>query len=108
MNEPIAKLIGRLHEKTERKEIRWKRNANKNFEASFPNYTVELADAEDTIWLYIYNNEGDILDSTTSHQLGDWSMVESSDELEDLYRMARRIALGSDEAIEKLLAALED
>ena len=109
MYERIGTLIERLLERTKTKALKWEQNPSKNFEASFPNYTVELAACDQIICLQIYNDEGEVLESTTTAQLnGTADLYKHANQLENLYEMARRTALGSDQAVESLIAALED
>jgi hypothetical protein len=107
MHERIATLVERLHERTKAKKLAWERNAKGNFEKSFPDYTVELSEDRDwNIWLHIYNDEGDIIETISDEMLRQGRL--QGDKLAELYTMARRIALGSDQAIENLISALED
>jgi hypothetical protein len=110
MHERIAKLIERLHEKTKAKTIAWEKSPSGNFEASFPNYTVELSQGGSTrLFLTIYNEEGDMLDKISDETLmTEAELFDHGLMLGELYGMARRIALGSDQAIESLISALEN
>ena len=109
MYERIAKLVERLYEKTEAKTLLWEKNAHGNFETSFPNYTVELSYNDGDVILAIYNDEGDIVESILSNTfLQSMDLIDCERKMRELYRMARRTALGSDEAVERLISALEE
>ena len=110
MYERIAKLVDRLHEKTEARAIAWEKSPSGNFQASFPRYTVELSQGRDmNVYVTIYNDEGDILERVSDKNLIDnQGTLEEGLVLNALYDIARRIALGSDEAIDNLISALED
>lgn len=108
MHERIAKLVERLYEKTGAKTLLWEKNAHGNFEASFPNYTVELSYNGGDVILAIYNDEGEKLESVLSSAfLQHIDLIDYERKMHELYHMARRMALGSDEAIERLISALE-
>ena len=107
MQERIATLIDRLHAKTKARALAWERNPEGNFQTSFPDYTVELSEDDDlNFWIQIYNEEGEKVEAVSDTGLRRLGM--SSTKLLELHDMARRMALGSDEAIEKLIAALEE
>jgi hypothetical protein len=118
MNERLGKLIERLHAKTERGEIPWKKvdsAAVDGFEASFPNYTVEVARTKDQqkLVLRIYNQDGDALESVFDYELRignirDGYDVRFENLLHETYQMARRIALGTEKAIDELISVLTD
>jgi hypothetical protein len=107
MHERIVTLVERMHERTKARRLSWDKNPKGNFETSFPNYTVELSEDSDwNIWLYIYNDEGEVIDTVSDEMLR--QSTPRGAKLAELYTMARRTALGSDEAIENLISALED
>jgi hypothetical protein len=114
MNGRLGKLVERLHEKSERGELAWRKGASGALEVSFPRYTVALDQlAKDKeITLTIYNDEGEVLDYITDNSLvaeikgllgGSYQI-----KLRETYNLARRKALGSDQAIDDLLRVLED
>jgi hypothetical protein len=109
MYDRIAKLVERLHEKTKARAIAWGETPNESFQASFAHYTVELSREGADVFLGIYNEEGRILESVSDEMIKTQpGLARQGIMLYDLYAMARRTALGSDEAIEDLISSLED
>jgi hypothetical protein len=113
MNGRLEKLVERLHEKSERGELTWRKGASGALEVTFPRHTVALDQlAKDKeITLTIYNDEGEILDYITEHNLKEETRGllggRYQIKLRETYHMARRKALGSDQAIDDLLRVLE-
>jgi hypothetical protein len=117
MNERLGQLVERLHSRTEHREIQWQKSSPDTFETSFPNYTVEVGQfsgfPEPTTYLKIYNEEGEVLEMVQDPELRTGDFVAGYDDryqvkLREIYQMARRIALGTDEAIDSLISALDD
>jgi hypothetical protein len=107
MHERIAKLVERLHEKTNAGALAWEKDPSGDLQASFPNYAVELSKDRDwTTWLYIYNEEADVINSISEETVS--QLAPQVPKVAELYGMARRIALRSDQATENLISALED
>ena len=117
MNDRLGRLVERLHSKSERREIQWQKSVPDAFETSFPNYTVEVGQIsgspESTTYLKIYNEEGEVIEFVQDQELRSGAFYSSDDDkyqtkLRETYQMARRVALGTEEAIDNLIMALED
>jgi hypothetical protein len=117
MNERLGKLVERLHDKTERREIQWQKSLPYAFEASFPNYTIEVGQDSKAIdlitYLKIYNEEGEEIEFVHDYELKSGGLLGIYDDkyqvqLRETYQMARRVALGTEAAIDNLILALED
>jgi hypothetical protein len=115
MYEKLAKLVDRLYERTEANAVQWGKADREVFAASFPNYSVDLSEAHNT-WgspafvLRIYNSDGDVVEWISSRTLA--SELPASDKdyekiMEELYKLARRSALKSDQAVDELISVLE-
>jgi hypothetical protein len=116
MNERLRRLVDRLHEKSSQGEVAWRKGASGAFEVSFPRYTIALNESGESLvaTLTIYNDEGEVLDFVTENSFDVGGLLIRTPDLDfqrklrETYRMARRTALGSDQAIENLLAELEN
>jgi hypothetical protein len=108
----LRTLINRLLNRTRTAELRWSETPSQEaFQTSFPNYSVEVEQAEGGIFLRVYNSEGRVLDWTSDARIGheDKSEREQTDDaekLEELFSLARRQALGTDRALDELLTEL--
>jgi hypothetical protein len=112
MYDRLAKLVPRIHEKSQRGEIPWQKSADGRFESSFPGYTVEVYSriSDEVSWwgIRIYNEEGDIVEDVDDTDLTQnvrgqpWEKI-----MKEIYEMARRKALRIDQAIDELISELE-
>ena len=120
VEQKLWKLIKRLHEKTKDASLTWEPLPSKNtFLAVFPSYAVSIAevpgeeDAPDYA-ITLLNEAGKPLERVTDVQLRETVSEEGQPEtsafriMEELYNMARRSALGVDQALDKLLSSLDE
>lgn len=111
-DDKLRKLINRLLDKTRAAELHWSETPSKEaFQVSFPSYSVEVDCSDEVTYLRVYNSEGRIIDETSDRAImfDDFgSNFQSGDveKIQELYRLARRQALGVDRALEELLATL--
>jgi hypothetical protein len=125
MSERIQELVNRLHEKSKQGTLMWRKAPSGAFQVSFPRYSVSVGYLENGLMgllsshpgprvprMTIFNEEGVVLED-----IGVEALVEPSNwdqrqywltKFHEIYDMARRKAMGTDKAIEELLAALED
>jgi hypothetical protein len=127
-DDKIVTLAKRIQERTKEGALRWEVTARENtFQVAFPESVVQISRWLDSrgregYALRILNAEGLVLEDITEHTLQDvlrQSMTahegflgEPSPEMaarrimEDIYTSARRIALGTDRALEDLIKRL--
>lgn len=106
-DEKILALIEKLYLKTQRGDIIWEETTTaEEFQAAFSKNTVQLYQSENGGYcIRILNESGHILESASSYDL----MAKAPDhngvhlEMERLFTMARRQALGVDSALDNLL-----
>jgi|ERR1017187_1474884 hypothetical protein len=106
--EKLITLVKRLHAKTKAGEIRWEQTtANGVFQTAFPSYTVKLAKRGADYSISILDEMGTTLESSDDAQLAaafpERSVYQT---MRELYDMARRVALGVNEALDSLLGEL--
>ena len=112
--EKVTIIIRKLLEKTARREVQWEKTAAEGaFLTSFPDYSVLLYEAYSATGrldrvFEIRDSEAVLVERITDDEL--FSESDSSDLPEimsNLYKEARRIAMGADEALDKMLTYLE-
>jgi hypothetical protein len=116
VDERIALLVTKLHQNTLSRKISWAPTVDDNaFEATFPRYTVRISEREGRTSIQyvisILNDLGVSVDSFSDSELSarfadapldlGWYGV-----LREIYEMARRQALGADQAIDDILGEL--
>lgn len=100
-------LVNKLHDKTNNREISWEAgDADDEFVASFSTYSILLSKYlgqynNESVIITVLNDEGKTLETITSEDVINESILGS------LYEEARRIALGTDEAIDELINLLD-
>jgi len=111
----MLKLVRLLHAKTQAGELQWERTAYlNNFQSSFPSYVVRVsmkqgeADAGPDYYVAIRDQEGTLIE-----RAGDADIERAVPNsrafvlMGELYSMARRQALGVNQALDSLLSELE-
>jgi hypothetical protein len=117
IDERNAQLVMRLHKNTRNKKILWEDTpTNQAFVAAFPKYSVQIErklrrDAVDYV-ITIINDVGvpvdDFSDVDLSTRFDNIAPERGWFEfMNEIYEMARRQALGADEAIDAILGELE-
>lgn len=116
----LIKIVGRLREKTIRGELIWEATFDEGvFSLSFSNYSILISlkptkaaeippDVEDLV-LTIVNNEGITIEEVRDIDFDkdDFDGEVPFMVMNDIYKNARRSAMGIDEAINSILAELE-
>jgi hypothetical protein len=112
-------LLDRLIKKTEAGELKWEEAAASNaFQVSFPNYAVILSEAEgesDTVdyIVELVNSDGRVIDrfSDVTLEGTDPSARNAPghfNRMKSLFEVARRQALGVEQALDEILRQLEE
>jgi hypothetical protein len=107
----MAMLINNLHRLTLQNKLEWRQTERDDvFQVSFPDYAVRLSvrqsrqqsDALEYV-VSLVNDVGDMID-----QVGDEDFEDRSNYgvLKEMYEMARRSALGVDQALDSILSQL--
>lgn len=112
VDEKIAKLVARLHEKTAAGAVGWEKTVDDGvFQAAFPQFAIRIRPAGhdeegDSLYqLEIYNDDVELVEEVSTMDLQ--GHVEAPwRRLHEIYVNARRIAMGVSEAIDTLLSEL--
>ena len=120
IDQRLVKITKKLCELTDIGKISWEETASKNvFQTPFSNYTLHIAlrsnkdaaDLEDIV-ITIFNDEGISIESFTDEDIGhldDFFNGENTyRSMNRLYDRARRISLGSEQALNEILSELDD
>lgn len=104
VDDRLVKLIIKLHERTTRGELHWQQTPEEHaFSASFAKYSTVVASIPRDFMLRLHGPDGRFLESIRGYDLMGYDQSAARN-LEELYEMARREALGVDQAIDDLLA----
>ena len=116
-------FLEKLYQKTISKGIKWKTSFERDqFQFSFPNYSVVISEREefddnfkkshDKIHFSIINSDSDIIEEFDSDDVVSFLLEEGCNvgemrqKLDEMYKMARRQAFGTDEALDEILRYL--
>jgi len=109
----IADLIWKLHEKTSQAKVKWEVTADEGvYQAIFAGYAIRIskkaADIEPDIILQIYNEEGELIEEVNDREVTQVPELPYNvyNIMLNLYETARRIAMGTEQAINKILDIL--
>lgn len=114
-NIKLAKIIEKLLERTQAGSVTWEETGKRGvFQAAFPGYTIQLllregdhpSEAPDYV-VRIVNQEGNLLEEVADPELKE-VMESAFAKMQELYTLARRSALGVDEALNRILSSLEE
>ena len=103
--EKLLRLAQALYEKTKSGELSWETTPNEaTFQASFPKYSILLQKDGDDVNLKICNEEGRVMEELTDEEA-----FQHFDRpiLGELFEIARRGAMGVEEALDEILSNLE-
>ena len=112
MHELTQRLIDRTHARTLSNQIDWTEGPGKNafaFEAD--GYQVVVEATASTASIRIADAEGRVLEALDEEDLAQVTAPGGADYeaiVRDIHQNARRVALGTDDAIERILRAMED
>ncbi len=110
----LAKIIVKLVERTKAGSVTWEETGNRGvFQAAFPGYTIQVFSRENEddpdvldYIVRIVNEEGNVLEEVADLELRE-VMEHPLSTMKELYGLARRSALGVDEALNRILSSLE-
>jgi hypothetical protein len=102
----LWQLTGRLLEKTQNRSIKWEATAQKDtFQTAFPKFTVEVTEGPDRAYeIAVHDELGREIERGSAASI----FSEHGSLLQDLYNAARRSAVSTDEALDELLAELDE
>ena len=109
MEDKLANLIEKLHMKTNNNEINWSETGTGNvFEVSFTNYSIRIFkeytfESEVSYTMRLTDSQGETIDEIDSN-----SSPIFETEMRDLFANARRKAMGADQAIDDILAEIDN
>lgn len=114
-NLKLAKIIVKLLERTKAGSVPWEETGKQEvFQAAFPGYTIQVFSRENEndpdvldYVVRIVNEEGNVLEEVADPELSD-VMEKPLETMKELYAVARRSALGVDEALNRILSSLEE
>ena len=112
MHELTQRLIDRTHARTLAGQVDWTEGPGKNafaFEAD--NYQVVVEATASTVSLRITDTEGRALEVMDEEDLAQVLAPSGTDYetiVREIHQNARRVALGTDDAIERILRTMED
>jgi hypothetical protein len=108
--EHLAALARRLADATNDREAPWQKTGADAYRWTSPAGSVSIAssdgDRQPPYELVVSNADGEEVDKLVSALVSDDQAAPWNDALADLYRAARRSALGADELIDALMAHL--
>ncbi|PYI92265.1 MAG: hypothetical protein DME97_11075 [Verrucomicrobia bacterium] len=107
-NPKLAAIVDRLAAKTRDGEVPWEATENRNtLQAAFSNWTVRLLQKTPSLFqISIYNEAGLLLDSATDEDLTTSVQGGAFTTMNHMYNLARRRAMGVDQALDSFLAEL--
>jgi hypothetical protein len=114
MYEKLEKVINKLHRRTMSGSISWEETSTPgSFQTAFPGSTIiiftkpsgEFMDELDYI-LQIHDDKGNMMEQARDTDFEDKSHGYAI--MKEMYEAARRIALGTEQAIDELLSSLGD
>lgn len=112
--EKFFHFLDALHKKTLSNKVTWEStNVDNIYQVDFSKYSVQVSFVEHgfdehNFCITIYNNEGNVMESFDDEELTNAGKPESYKVLKEIYETARRQALGTEQALDELLNALQD
>lgn len=110
-------LINKISDGTMAGTLKWESTVHQDaFQVTFKNYAVQIRGSDNNFVVSLFGDRGEILESATDDELGRvrdeniarkygtatyWSLLSL------VYKAARRIALGTDKAIDDILGQLK-
>jgi hypothetical protein len=115
----LIKMIGLLQRRTDEQKISWEQAVDEDvYQTAFPNYTVQLGYKESSTqfgdidyFIRILDEDNKIVEEATDVDLHNELVNEDMNTykvMENLYKSARRQAMGVDKAINSILSELEN
>ena len=115
----LIKMIGLLQRRTDEQKISWEQAVDEDvYQTAFPNYTVQLGYKESSTqfgdidyFIRILDEDNKIVEEATDVDLHNELVNEDMNTykvMENLYKSARRQAMGVDKEINSILSELEN
>lgn len=110
----LASLTKKLSEKTKKGEVDWEETAEKGvYQASFSDYSLHLSKIGEGVniklLITIYDEEGQVMEQFDDEDIDPFFLDENIFAvMKEMYEFARRRAMGTEQAINKILRILED
>jgi hypothetical protein len=107
-------FVTRLLQQTSAGKVKWEPTMEERvFQASFPSYSVkiwteEAFDIETAYVIGIFNDSGTQIERMDNRELKEAGLVHAWTVMRDLHQLARRQALGVEQALDSLLDSLDD
>jgi hypothetical protein len=105
-DERLLELASLLFEKTKTGEIAWEKTSfDETFQTSFPKYSVRIQKVKGAPTLFLFNEDGDLIEELSYVEA--FLSLGSENRLNELFELARRKAMGVDQALDELLRELK-
>jgi len=103
----MATLVSKLSLKTQAGEVRWEETGEeRTYQASFPGYAVHVFPRGEDYILQIFNDDGNLIEEVSDRDLTSY-MGNAYIQMKELYELARRNAMGVEQALDKILSCLD-
>jgi hypothetical protein len=114
MADKLHTFVWTLKDRTDEGRVNWEPTIEEGvYQAAFPNYVVKISTRpnhqnpdEVDIWIAIINIVGTVIEEFADITLAGTGFREPYALMQDLYRLARRRAMGLDKALDDILASL--
>jgi hypothetical protein len=106
----LLELANLIYEKTRTGEITWEKTTfPEGFQTSFPKYSVVIRKPSSSPLprLFLYNGKGELIEEFSSGVMVQVSGAGGVRLMDELYELARRRAMGVDQALDELLSELQ-
>ncbi len=102
-------MADKTHDLTSNGKLEWKESVVEgDFQVAFPEYSIQISMESRGIYqLAIIDSGGRVLDSFTDVDLDESTPGEYDQKMGEIYRIARRYALGIEQAIDSILSDLK-
>jgi hypothetical protein len=105
----IADLIFKLHEKTVLGKVKWETTTTEGvYQAVFAGYSIRISKYPEDIVLQIYNEDGELIEEVNDSEVNKVSPYTAWTLMLNLYETARRVAMGTEEALDSIMSILDD
>jgi hypothetical protein len=106
----VADLIMKLRNKTTHGEVKWEATSTEGiYQTILAGYAIRISktnEGEIGIILQIYNEDGELIEQVNDRELLNLLGYKSFEIMFELFETARRIAMGTEQAVNKILDVL--
>ena len=110
----LAELVDKLLRQTLQNEVKWEETAKPGiYQAAFVNFSVHISKSQSSsdvtdYLISIFNEDGSEVETFDDNDLREFdSETGYYEKMKELYETARRMALGTENAINKILSILD-